>query len=238
MRNVDSARLAHISWVTVTEQLDLPAMARDLFAEVPWSNYVSMGDSLAEGIGDPVEGYPSSGFSCMVADGLRAVRPELQFTNLGKRELTARQVRETQLKPALALRPDLVTMIAGGNDLLLEKFDPAISQRELDTMVASLLDSGATVVIATMYDIFAAKLVPAAFEAALKERFEALNNGIRAVADSHPALFIDFARMPVCADPGIYSTDLRHGNMRGHAIGAEAVLRALAQRAPSVSRRV
>jgi lysophospholipase L1-like esterase len=210
-------------------------MARDLFAEVPWKRYVSMGDSLAEGLGDPVAGYSSDGFSCMVADGLRAVRADLEFTNLGERELTARQVRERQLEPALALAPDLVTVIAGGNDLLLEAFDPAISQRELDAIVTPLVATGATVVLATMYNIFAAKLVPAEFEAALKERFEALNDTIRAVASSHPVVFIDFAVMAVCADPGIYSTDLRHGNMRGHAIGAEAVLRALAKHAASVS---
>lgn len=218
----------------MSERFDLPTTAKSLMTQVPWEHYVSMGDSLAEGLGDPVPGYPTTGFSQMLADGLCSVRPEMKFTNLGERELTIREVREKQLAPALALRPDLVTIIAGGNDLLRQHFDPSVSEEELDAIVLALAESGATVVLTTMYDIFAANLVPAEYEAALKDRFEALNDGIRAVADRRRVVFADFARMEVCADPGIYSTDLRHGNMRGHAIAAEAVVRTLADHVSSM----
>jgi hypothetical protein len=39
---------------------------------------------------------------------------------------------------------------------------------------------------------------------------------------------VDLACHPASRDPGIYSRDLQHGNMLGHAIAAELVIRRLA----------
>jgi lysophospholipase L1-like esterase len=42
----------------------------------------------------------------------------LLYANLAIRGRSTRQIRDEQLEPALALRPDLVTLFSGTNDLL------------------------------------------------------------------------------------------------------------------------
>jgi lysophospholipase L1-like esterase len=220
----------------MTAGSSLGERARELFPEVPWRRYVAIGDSITEGIGDPVPGYPDGGWAPAVAEALRAVRPELEFTNLGKRSLTTREVRETQVARAIELEPDLITFTAGGNDLLKQRFDPAISERELDAMIVSLRETGATLMTLTMYDIFVSGVTPPEVTEVLSPRFDALCEVIRTVAARHGVHLVDFAGNPVSHDPGIYSSDLQHANMRGHAIAAELMLEGLGELAAALSR--
>ena len=204
-----------------------------MFDDVPWRHYVALGDSVTEGVGDPVEGYPSGGWCQILIDALRAVRSDLQYHNFGRRYLTARQIRETQLGPALELEPDLVSLLAGGNDVLEQDFDPAATEAELERIVSAFTERGATVLTFTMFDIFKTDLLPPEGEAWLRPRLETLHDVIRAVSDRHPVVLVDLALLPEGGDPGIYSKDLQHGNARAHAINAEAALKALAGHAGS-----
>jgi hypothetical protein len=79
-----------------------PIRAGRRLKEVPWRRYVAMGDSITEGVlGDPYPPYPEIGYAQMVADALEARRSDMRFFNLGKRYLTSRQIRESQLGRAL-----------------------------------------------------------------------------------------------------------------------------------------
>lgn len=213
----------------MTPEIDLDATARGAFPDgVPWRRYVAMGDSIAEGVGDPVPGYPDGGWPSMVARSLTALRPDLAFHNLGQRYLTTRQIRERQLERALELEPDLVTVAAGGNDMLIQKFDAALTEHELDAMVAALRGAGVHVFTITLYDIFAASgVMPQEATDYLRPRFEALCDAVRSVAARHELPMFDFARCDLSADRTIYSSDLQHANQRGHALAADLVLRAL-----------
>ena len=95
-------------------------------------------------------------------------------------------------------------------------------------MLAPLQDTGATVVTGTMFNIFAAGVMPQELVKMLLGKYEALNDAVRSVGAKHEVLFVDFARMSWTADPGLYSGDLQHANRRGHAAAAEAIVRALA----------
>ena len=110
-------------------EFDPAGETRRRFGEIPWQRYVAVGDSLVEGaLGDPYPPYPEVGWSQMVADALTAVRSDLRFFNLGKRYLTTRQIRKTQLERSIELKPDLAIVWAGGNDMLLENFDPRMTE--------------------------------------------------------------------------------------------------------------
>jgi lysophospholipase L1-like esterase len=85
----------------------------DRLRRAPWRRYVAIGDSLTEGLGDPVQGYPNVSWAEGPAQALKRLHRDFEFLNLGKRYLTARQVRETQLQPALDFEPDLATVLAG-----------------------------------------------------------------------------------------------------------------------------
>ena len=86
-----------------------------LLAGHPWQRFVILGDSIAEGVGEPVPGYPPLPIAQRVTAELARLQPELAVLNLGRRNLRARQVRERQLAPALAFGPDLALVVCGAN---------------------------------------------------------------------------------------------------------------------------
>ena len=83
----------------------------------PFARYVALGDSSTEGTDDPDGAGGYRGWSQRLAERIHAVQGELLYANLGVRGLTTVQVRERQLTPALALRPDLATVFCGTNDV-------------------------------------------------------------------------------------------------------------------------
>jgi lysophospholipase L1-like esterase len=209
-----------------------PEELADRLRRAPWRRYVAIGDSVTEGLGDPVEGYPNRSWVESIADAFKRVHPDFEFLNLGERYLTARQVRETQLQPALDFEPDLTTVLAGGNDLG-DPFDPEGIERELDTMVAALSDTGATVVTLSMPDVVRTGRYPKRMADVLGPRMAAYREISVRVAERHDTVFIDYFNHPTCEDPSIVSEDLVHPNMRGHAIVSDLVVQALASLIPA-----
>src|SRR3954454_8259627 len=100
-----------------------PEELADRLRRAPWRRYVTLGDSLIVGLGDLVEGYPNMAWTEATGQAFKQLHPDFEFLNLGKPYLTARQVRETQLQPALDFEPGLAAVLAGGNDLG-DPFDP------------------------------------------------------------------------------------------------------------------
>ena len=214
--------------------LNIPEHARRIFSDgVPWTRYVAVGDSTVEGVGESVEGFPPGGWPKRVADGLQAANPALGFFNLGERYLTARQIRDTQLAPALALKPDLVAIVAGGNDMLAETFKPENIAADLDLMIGELLKAGATVYICSMWDVIRAPVLPDQVKDVLRDRFYAFNDTIRSVAVRYAGdpgfVFDDLEHHDAGLDPRNYSSDGQHLNSRGFAVMAAAVLERLGQ---------
>src|SRR6476619_6127152 len=87
--------------------------ARALLSGHPWRRFVVVGDSIAEGVGDPLPGYTDLGWADRVAAELAAVQPELACLNLGRRNLRTAQVLAEQVGPAVAFGPDLALVACG-----------------------------------------------------------------------------------------------------------------------------
>lgn len=122
-----------------------------------WSRYVAVGDSLSEGLGDPLPGGGIRGWATRFAAHLRQVTPELEFTNLAVRGHRTREAIHRQLPTALALRPDLITVFIGGNDVLLNaRLDRARFTDDLDRLLAPLVQPSVTLVLSTLPDLAAA----------------------------------------------------------------------------------
>jgi lysophospholipase L1-like esterase len=197
----------------------------------PWRRFVVIGDSVASGEGDPVDGFAHRGWADSVAAALRGAHPELVYRNLAHRGLLAEEVRETQLDAALRLQPDLALVVAGGNDLFGPGFDGPGVEDELDEMVGALRRRGADVLTVGMFDISQAPgVVAEAYRLVVGERLRELSWRTRAVANRHDAIHVDLTYHPASADPGIYSRDGRHCNARGHAIAAAEALGRLSAR--------
>src|SRR5829696_8056006 len=91
------------------------AHAVELLRGGPWRRMVVLGDSVAAGVREPVEGYRDQGFADRVGQALLAAHPEGAYRNLGVRDLRLAVIRETQLPIALEFEPDVAIVIGGGN---------------------------------------------------------------------------------------------------------------------------
>jgi lysophospholipase L1-like esterase len=195
-----------------------------LLRGAPWRRVAVLGDSIAEGVREPREGYLDLSWIDRIAEPLRAVAPGLSLMNLGLRDLLAAEVRERQLPAALGFRPDLAIVAAGGNDALRRSFSPADVARELGRIVGPLRGAGADVLMIELMDIVASGLVPPEYASSLDERMLALAEVTRTVAGRHGAMLVEMRDHPASADPDVYSSDRLHLNALGHAIvGTEAV---------------
>ena len=204
-----------------------PEELADRLRRAPWRRYVAIGDSLTEGLGDPVEGYPKMPWAEATAQAFKQLHSDFAFLNLGKRYLTARQIRETQLQPALDFGPDLATVLAGGNDLG-DPFDPEGIERELGTMVAALTETGATVCTMAMPNIVRSDRYPERLSEVLGPRLAVHHEISARIAERYDTVFLDYFDHPISEDPSTISDDLMHPNMRGYAIIADRVLQGLA----------
>src|SRR3954452_16797927 len=115
----------------------------------PWSRYVALGDSFTEGLGDPEPRSPGGlrGWADRVAEELAVGCEGFSYANLAVRGLLLEQILNQQIGPALALGPDLVTLSAGGNDMVFRSSDPDKLAGKLDAGVGLLNQTGATVVL-------------------------------------------------------------------------------------------
>jgi len=215
---------------TLAEQQDpfcLPdAEARGLLASAPWTRFGVFGDSLAEGLGEELDGYRPLAWADRVREALAEVQPGLDYLNIGYRGLVAAQVRDTQLDRMLEYRPDLAAVTAGGNDLFSMGFDPAGIEAVVDEMVSKLRADGADVITYGLMDLGAA--FPQL--ASLRPRMRALNDRMRAVSERHDAIYVDMWEHPVCGELSAYSADMKHTSMRGHAVLAAETIKALGAR--------
>ncbi|MEV1146858.1 SGNH/GDSL hydrolase family protein [Micromonospora sp. NPDC049799] len=204
-----------------------PGESAALLRDHPWRRFVVLGDSVAEGLCEPVPGYPDVQWADRIAAELRAVRPELAYLNLGLRGLRAHEVRTTQLAPALEFRPDLALVVCGGNDAFRPAYDPAAVDAELTAMVEALQAAGADVITVGMFDVSHSPAVPEKVRAGLGERMRRLAAHTRALADRLGTVHVHLTDHPQTADPSIYSSDGRHGSARSDAIATAETLRAL-----------
>ncbi|KIF03187.1 lysophospholipase, partial [Streptomyces sp. RSD-27] len=151
--------------------------------------YVALGDSQTEGVGDGDDTAGLRGFADRLAGHLAATHPGLLYANLAVRGRLAGQIRAGQLGPALELRPDVATVVAGVNDLLRPRFDAAEVAGELEEMFAALTAAGARVATVTFPDV--ARIAPMARP--LRPRVEELNARVRAAAARHGVLVAETA---------------------------------------------
>ncbi|GGI06737.1 SGNH/GDSL hydrolase family protein [Egicoccus halophilus] len=196
-----------------------------------WRRYVAIGDSTTEGMDDPWPDPPGTpggtgayrGWADRFAVHLDVARGGgLEYANLAVRGRTTAAIRAEQVGPALALRPHLVTVVSGMNDLLRPGLDLAEVGDDLHAMQVAFIRTGATVVSFTLPDL--GTVLPLARP--LRRRLLALNDHIRDASDRSGALLLDLAAWPVANDPRLWSADRLHANGAGH----ERIAAALAHR--------
>lgn len=204
-----------------------PGEARRLLAGHPWRRFVVLGDSVASGVGDPVDGYTPMPWADRIAAELRDTAPELAYLNLGAREMLAADVRGRQLAGAVAFGPDLALVAAGGNDALRKTYAPEAVDDELAAIIGGLRDAGADVITIGMFDASHAPSIPDRLREMVSERMRVLSARTAAIAERLGAIHVSVTGHPVEPDTTMYSADGLHGNLRSHAICAAEAIRRL-----------
>ncbi len=191
--------------------------------------YVALGDSLTEGIWDGGMGDRSFGFAHLLAAQLRRANPAIEVINLGINGARTADVLGGPLARAVALRPELVTVVVGANDV---PFTPTAQfQREYTALLGQLRAATDGMIVASTLPNLA-DVLPAAFaaqRAAIEQRLAEFNHVITAAATASGAVLVDLFQHPASADPLNISRDGIHPNPRGYRIMAQVFIAALQQ---------
>ena len=189
---------------------------------------VAIGDSTVEGLEDPRPDGSYRGWADRLAEHLAHRHPGLTYANLAVRGQTAREVRDTQLDAAVALRPDVAVVVAGVNDVLRPRLDRAALREDLHALHGALAATGARVLSFTMPDM--GRVAPMAV--ALRGRLAYLNAVTREAVDAHGSVVVDLAAVPVASHPGLWHDDRLHANSEGHDRIGRALAEALGCEVP------
>ena len=190
---------------------------------VPWGSFAALGDSFTEVLDDPMPDGSYRGWADLVAADLAGRRPGFRYANLAVRGRLLPQVVAEQVPRALALRPDLVSLVGGVNDMLRPTFDAAATRRSLTRAVAALRAAGSDVVLVvgvnpTVRSRLLARIMP---------RIDALNGAVAEVAEEFGCYAVDLFDARVFDDPRMWSPDRLHLSPAGHERVAGAYLEAL-----------
>ncbi|HEY0186802.1 MAG TPA: SGNH/GDSL hydrolase family protein [Cellulomonas sp.] len=185
-----------------------------------------MGDSFTEGLWDSPEGpdAPQRGWADVLAgllsDRRRAAGAEpLRYANLAVRGRLLRPIVTEQVPAALALEPDLVSVIGGGNDILRPTADVDRLARELERAVVRIRATGADVLLATGFDAAGSALVQQT-----RSRTALYNTHVWSIARRHGAYVLDLWGMRHLRDVEAWAPDRIHLTTEAHARVAQGAL--------------
>jgi lysophospholipase L1-like esterase len=189
--------------------------------------YAALGDSFTAGR----ESVIGERWADRLAAGLREVNPELAYENLAVDGAGSAKVLE-QVPAATALRPNLVTVICGANDVLLtvrpdvEGYEQRFAQI-LETLREQLPE--AAIVTGTAPESWHFMDLRPRTRKRIAKATEALNEATRRIAAGHHVFCLPVAGHPALEDPANYAADGLHASQLGHELIARETGRYLHQ---------
>jgi lysophospholipase L1-like esterase len=177
------------------------------------TTFTALGDSITLGMGDPV-GEDWRGWAALLADGLH----EPVLHNLATTGAQSHHVESMQLPAALALRPDIASVVIGVNDTLRGGFSPSRVGASVGRTVEALTAAGAVVLTMRLPDPGQMLGIPSALARPLARRTAAINAELDAVAARYGTVHFDAASDPDTYDRRNWSVDRLHPNERGHRL--------------------
>ena len=193
---VNSLLLAFLCLVSVTHAQNAPI------------KIAVLGDSLAAGYGVK----PEQSFPARLEAALKAAGRSVTVLNHGVSGDTTTGGLD-RIDWMLGDKPDIVLIQLGANDML-RGVDPALTERNLDTMIAKLKQAGVTVWLAGM--MAQRNLGP--------EYVAAFDGLYRKLADKYQVPLYPFLLDGVAQDPALNQADGIHPNPKGAEIIAGKLL--------------
>lgn len=190
----------------------------------PWRRYVAIGDSFTEGIGDAEPQSPGGhrGWADRVAEVLAETAPDFAYANLAIRGRLLQQISDEQVDAALALSPDLISVSAGGNDIIRPGTDPDDVAERFESMIVRLRRDDATVVMFNGPDIGMTPVLRR-----VRGKVAIYNENLRAIAQRHDCVVADMWALRELSDSRMWAPDRLHFSPVGHHTIARMVLSSL-----------
>jgi lysophospholipase L1-like esterase len=174
-------------------------------------SFVAIGDSFTEGYGDYYPDGSCQGWADRFARQLSGSVPELTYANLAIRGKLLAQITSEQVPAAIALKPDLISLAAGGNDLLRPRADPDSLAVAYELAVTQLREAGHQVLLFSGFNPAGLPLMRL-----IRDKCLTYNAQIKDIAARHDCLHVDLWSMTVLADPRHWCADRLHLAPDGH----------------------
>jgi lysophospholipase L1-like esterase len=186
-----------------------------------YQSFVAVGDSFTEGMSDLLPDGSYRGWADLLAERLEAAGPGLRYANLAVRGKLIQQISEEQVDLAAAMRPDLVTLVGGLNDVLRPGCDVAAVCAELESCVRRLAPACGQLVL--MRSPVRRGPVATRFLPRMVELFDFVDT----LADRYGAVVVDLYGAHVLGDARMWAEDRLHLTAEGHERVVEAVAQTL-----------
>jgi len=178
-----------------------------------WNRIVALGDSLTEGLCDTSR-MPEGTYRGW-ADRLATLLAQrsatgIRYANLAVRSRRVGDLMTEQLPRALALRPDLTTVLIGANDLVSHRAEPDALAERLEEAVVRLRAAGSDVLLVTPF------LPDRRASVLFRRRFARFAHRVRRIADDHGAFLLDLERDRRVGEREKWAHDKVHLSSRGH----------------------
>ena len=209
-----------------------PASARALPADRSAAVlYVALGDSTVEGVGAT---SPHHNYVSRIHTRLRAVYPNARVTNLGVGGATSADVRARQLDRAIELRPHLVTLAIGPNDITTRVPVTTYAQN-LETILGRLRHETTAVTVVNLIPDLAItpRFNRSPHREAVGRQTVAFNEALERKSWAHGAELVNLyaaSQREVPLRPELISADGYHPSDAGYARWAELVWAGVAAR--------
>lgn len=186
------------------------------------ATYVALGDSFTAGLKD---GEPR-----WADEVARALGPDTRYENLAWVGATSQDVERDQIDRALALKPDLVTLVCGANDVLESTRPDASGYAQRLSRMFERLRRGAPraeIITATYPDISQFLDLRPRSRARVEEGMRLFNAACRSVANRHEVPLLEGFDHPAATDRDTFADDGFHPSEEGHRQAALEFLRML-----------
>lgn len=207
-------------------------------------SYAAIGDSFTEGMGDELSDGSVRGWTDLVAIGLAqaaaraasatpnsgdTAESTFGYANFAIRGRLLDPILREQLDPAIALRPDLLSLNGGGNDIMRPKVSVESVADKLAAAAQKAMDAGIHVLLLSGGN--PTKHIP--MGARIERRGNELAHAVRErVPQAGSVTFVDNWADDELTNLRFWSVDKLHLNALGHRRVASNVLTALGATVP------
>ena len=189
------------------------------------TTYVAMGDSFTAGLDPEKPRWPD--------ELARGLGPNVRYENLATVGATSEEVERYQLPRAVELKPDVVTLVCGANDVLEStRPDHESYAARLSSMFIRLRRESphAEIITATYPDLSRFLDLRPRSRSRVERGMERFNAVCRAVARRHGIAVLEASDHPEAESRTTYAEDGFHPSAEGHRRAAAAFLANLTTR--------